>query len=248
MYHMNKTILITFSYWMLAVIIIAIILLSLGYPFAQGLLMGSLFLPGTFIVKFLLPKALKEEGGKRIMSSVFLFLGVAVLEFLLIVSVHIWISDQAYPSIAGVLVNPMFVAVVITLLCLGDWFLSKYLSSILPEDKTITFISDRHKVSILPSEILYIESNDREVTIYATENRTYRNKTGISQWENILGDNFIRIHRSYIVNRASIKSIDKDFICIGEIELPISRKYYKAVKVLEGSELDEESRFRISSV
>lgn len=233
---------------MLAVIMIAIILLSLGYPFAQGLLMGSLFLPGTFIVKFLLPKALKEEGGKRIMSSVFLFLGVAVLEFLLIVSVHIWISDQAYPSIAGVLVNPMFVALIITLLCLGDWFLSKYLSSILPEDKTITFISDRHKVSILPSEILYIESNDREVTIFATENRTYRNKTGISQWENILGDNFIRIHRSYIVNRASIKSIDKDFICIGEIELPISRKYYKAVKVLEGSELDEESRFRISSV
>ena len=245
---MNKTILITFSYWMLAVIMIAIILLSLGYPFALGLLMGSLFLPGTFIVKFLLPKALKEEGGKRIMSSVFLFLGVAVLEFLLIVSVHIWISDHPYPSIAGVLVNPMFVAVVITLLCLGDWFLSKYLSSILPEDKTITFISDRHKVSILPSEILYIESNDREVTIFATENRTYRNKTGISQWENILGDNFIRIHRSYIVNRASIKSIGKDFICIGEIELPISRKYYKAVKVLEGSELGEESRFRISSV
>lgn len=227
---MNKTILITFSYWMLAVIMIAIILLSLGYPFALGLLMGSLFLPGTFIVKFLLPKALKEEGGKRIMSSVFLFLGVAVLEFLLIVSVHIWISGHPYPSIAGVLVNPMFVAVVITLLCLGDWFLSKYLSSILPDDKTITFISDRHKVSILPSEILYIESNDREVTIYAAENRTYRNKTGISQWENILGDNFIRIHRSYIVNRASIKSIDKDFICIGGIELPISRKYYKAVQ------------------
>ena len=227
---MNKTILITFSYWILAVIIIAMILLSLGYPFALGLLMGSLFLPGTFLVKYLLPKIFKEKSKKKTANTVFLFIAVAVLEFLLIISVHIWISDQAYPSIAGVLVNPMFVAVVITLLCLGDWFLSKYLSSILPEDKTITFISDRHKVSILPSEILYIESNDREVTIYATENRTYRNKTGISQWENILGDNFIRIHRSYIVNRASIKSIDKDFICIGEIELPISRKYYKAVQ------------------
>lgn len=227
---MNKTILITFSYWILAVIIIAMILLSLGYPFALGLLMGSLFLPGTFLVKYLLPKIFKEESKKKTANTVFLFIAVAVLEFLLIISVHIWVSDQAYPSIAGVLVNPMFVAVVITLLCLGDWFLSKYLSSILPEDKTITFISDRHKVSILPSEILYIESNDREVTIYATENRTYRNKTGISQWENILGDNFIRIHRSYIVNRASIKSIDKDFICIGEIELPISRKYYKAVQ------------------
>ena len=226
---MNKTILITFFYWILAVTIIAMILLSLGYPFALGLLMGSLFLPGTFLVKYLLPKIFKEESKKKTANTIFLFIAVAVLEFLLIISVHIWISDQAYPSIAGVLVNPMFVAVVITLLCLGDWFLSKYLSSILPEDKTITFISDRHKVSILPSEILYIESNDREVTIYATENRTYRNKTGISQWESILGDDFIRIHRSYIVNREAITSIDKKYVRIGDSQLPISRMYYKVV-------------------
>lgn len=227
---MNKTILITFSYWILAVMIIAMILLSLGYPFALGLLMGSLFLPGTFIIKFLLPKAIKEEGGKRIFSSVFLFMGVAVLEFLLIVSVHIWISDHPYPSIAGVLVNPMFVAVVITMLCLGDWYLSKYLSAILPDDRTITFISDRHKVSILPSEIIYVESNDREVSVVATDGRTYRNKTGISQWESILGDDFIRIHRSYIVNRSSITSVDKEYVWIGDYQLPISRKYYKSVQ------------------
>lgn len=227
---MNKTILITFSYWILAVMIIAMILLSLGYPFALGLLMGSLFLPGTFIVKFLLPKAIKEEGGKRIFSSVFLFMGVAVLEFLLIVSVHIWISDHPYPSIAGVLVNPMFVAVVITMLCLGDWYLSKYLSAILPDDRTITFISDRRKVSILPSEIIYVESNDREVSVVATDGRTYRNKTGISQWESILGDDFIRIHRSYIVNRSSITSVDKEYVWIGDYQLPISRKYYKSVQ------------------
>ena len=227
---MNKTILITFSYWMLAVIIIATILLSLGYPFALGLLMGSLFLPGTFIVKFLLPKALKEEGSKRIMSSVFLFLGVAVLEFLLIVSVHVWISDHPYPSIAGVLVNPMFVAVIITLLCLGDWYLSGYLSAALPQDRTVTFISDRHKVSLLPSEIIYVESNDREVSVVATEGRVFRNKTGISQWESILGDDFIRIHRSYIVNRASITSIDKEYVWMGDTQLPISRKYYRSVQ------------------
>ena len=227
---MNRTILITASYWILAVMIIAMILLSLGYPFALGLLMGSLFLPGTFIVKFLLPKAIKEEGGKRIFSSVFLFMGVAVLEFLLIVSVHIWISDHPYPSIAGVLVNPMFVAVVITMLCLGDWYLSKYLSAILPDDRTITFISDRHKVSILPSEIIYVESNDREVSVVATDGRTYRNKTGISQWESILGDDFIRIHRSYIVNRSSITSVDKEYVWIGDFQLPISRKYYKSVQ------------------
>ncbi len=215
---------------MLAVIIIAIILISLGYPFALGLLMGSLFLPGTFIVKYLLPKALKEKGRRRILSSVFLFSGVAVLEFLLIVSVHIWISDHPYPSIAGILVNPMFMAVVITLLCLGDWYLSGYLSAALHQDKTVTFISDRHKVSLLPSEIIYVESNDREVSVVATEGRVFRNKTGISQWESILGDDFIRIHRSYIVNRASITSIDKEYVWMGDTQLPISRKYYRSVQ------------------
>lgn len=227
---MNRTILITLSYWMLAVIIIAVILLSLGYPFSLGLLMGSLFLPGTFLIKYLLPKVLKEESKKRIAYAIFLFIAVAVIEFQLIVSVHIWISDHPYPSIAGVLVNPMFVAVVITLLCLGDWYLSKYISSILPEDKSISFISDRHKVTLLPSEILYVESNDREVSVIATDGRIYRNKTGISQWENILGDDFIRIHRSYVVNRSSITSIDKEFISVGELQLPVSRKYYKDVR------------------
>ena len=226
---MNRTILIMTSYWILAVFMIAVILLSLGYPFALGLLMGSLFLPGTFLVKYLLPKILKEEGRKRIANAIFLFIAVAVMEFLLIVSVHICISDQAYPSIAGVLVNPMFVAVVITLLCLGDWFLSKYLSRVLPEDRTVSFISDRHKVTLLPSEILYVESNDREVSVYATEGRVYRNKTGISQWENILGDDFIRIHRSYIVNRTSITSVDKEYVYVADYQLPISRKYYKSV-------------------
>ena len=229
---MNRTILITIGYWMAAVMTIALILPSLGYSFALGMLMGSLFLPGTFIVKYLLPKILKEEGKKKIANAVFLFIAVAIIEFLIIVSVHLWISDSdlPYPSIAGVLVNPIFVATIITLLCLGDHFLSKWLKEKYPiEDSQITFISDRHKVSLMPDEIIYIESNDREVTVFATEDRTYRNKTGISQWENILGDSFIRIHRSYIVNRASVTSYDKEYVHIADLRLPISRKYYKSV-------------------
>ena len=228
---MNRTILITISYWMLAVVVIAGILLSLGYPFSLGMLMGSLFLPGTFVVKYMLPKVMKEDGRKRIFNAVFLFLAVAVIEFLIIVSVHMWMSGNPYPSIAGVLVNPIFVAVIITLLCLGDWYLSKYLSAVLPEDKTIIFISDRHKISLLPSEIIYVESNDREVSVVATEGRIFRNKTGISQWESILGDDFLRIHRSYIVNRASIVSVDKEYVYIADCQLPISRKYYKEVQM-----------------
>ena len=224
---MNRTILIMTSYWILAVLIIACILLSLGYSFSLGMLMGSLFLPGTFIVKFLLPKVMKDDGRKRICNAVFLLLAVAIIEFLIIVSVHVWISDNPYPSIAGILVNPIFVGMLTIMLCLGDWYLSQYLARTLPQDKSLTFISDRHKVTLMPSEIIYIESNDREVSVVATEGRVFRNKTGISQWENILGDDFIRIHRSYIVNRAAISSVDKEYVYLADSQLPISRKYYK---------------------
>lgn len=226
---MNRTILITVSYWVLAVVAIAIALLSLGYSFSLGMLMGSLFLPGAFIVKYLLPKVMKEDGKKRIFNVAFLFLAVTIIEFLIIVSVHVWLSDHPYPSIAGLLVNPIFVAIITTILCLGDLYLAKNLARTFPEDKTVTFISDRHKVTLQLSEIIFIESNDREVSVVATEGRVFRNKTGISQWESILGDDFIRIHRSYIVNKAAISSVDKEYVYVADSQLPISRKYYKSV-------------------
>ena len=34
---------------------------------------------------------------------------------------------------------------------------------------------------------------------------------------------------SYIVNREAITSIDKEYVYIGDSQLPISRKYYKVV-------------------
>ena len=74
-------------------------------------------------------------------------------------------------------------------------------------------------------EILYVESNDSVTTVMATGGRHFRNKTPISQWEAILGPHFIRIHRSYLVNRAAVTGVDVDILYVGDIQLPISRKY-----------------------
>ena len=122
--------------------------------------------------------------------------------------------------------NPVFIAGVLTLLILVDWALKRYLEKSFPAAREpIRFISDRKPVSLLPEEIRYIESNDKEVMVYATEGRRFRNKTGISQWESILGDGFVRIHRSYLVNRAAITSVGPDSLTAAGQTLPISRKY-----------------------
>ena len=81
-------------------------------------------------------------------------------------------------------------------------------------------------------EIVYVESNDDVTTVVATEGRHFKNYTPISRWDAILSPRFIRIHRSYLVNKTKVTRIDVDLLYIGDIQLPISRKYKDAVNNL----------------
>ena len=92
-------------------------------------------------------------------------------------------------------------------------------------------------VTLNLADIVYIESNDTEVRIVTISGGSYRNKTGISQWENLLGDDFLRIHRSYLVNIKHITAADSDAVFIGNTNLLVSRKYKESVGlVLKQSE------------
>jgi DNA-binding LytR/AlgR family response regulator len=65
--------------------------------------------------------------------------------------------------------------------------------------------------------------------VYATEGRRFRNKTGIAQWEALLGRDFVRIHRSYLVRRSAITKVSADSLIAAGTSLPISRKYRDGV-------------------
>ena len=83
-------------------------------------------------------------------------------------------------------------------------------------------------MTLLQADILYVESNDTEVWIHAADGQKYRNKTPISQWENMLGIEFVRIHRSFLVSRAHILRADADTLTLtNQQTLPISKKYQK---------------------
>ena len=51
---------------------------------------------------------------------------------------------------------------------------------------------------ILGFWIIRIISEMKYIRIVTASGESYRNKTGIGQWENLLGDDFLRIHRSYL--------------------------------------------------
>lgn len=122
-------------------------------------------------------------------------------------------------------------------LSIGDYYWAKWLSRRFKGQKrTITFFSERRSVTLPVDEIAYIESNDTEVRIVTIGGDSFRNKTGISQWANLLGDDFLRIHRSYLVNTAVATQVSPDSVSVCGTELPVSRKYKDAVQqVLDNS-------------
>ena len=227
------------AYWAAALIIVAMILLSLDYSFAEALFMSSLFLPGVIAAKFFLAQVRKDASSNSAMNAVYIFGAIAVMEFLLIVCGHRLLEyiEKQNPlylgiGVADILVNPIFVAVIIFLILAGEHMvLQKYKD--VNEVRTISFTSDRHKIILNRNEIVYIESNDSEVWVYATEQRRFRNKTGITQWENLLGEDFIRVHRSFIVRKESIQETLSDSLILADgTSIPVSRKYREAVATL----------------
>ena len=191
------------AYWMVALGLLIAMLVSLDYQADQAALISLVFGPCAIALEFWMPKARKP------IDKVYLSLAVLVTVTLLILVLHhsLWtamtqdgfISTQK--EVSPMLVNPAFLGVILTALAVGDYFWGKWLGGRFREENpSITFYSDRKSVTLSVNDIAYIESNDTEVHVVTLDGKLYRNKTGISQWENLLGEPFIRIHRSYLVN------------------------------------------------
>ena len=211
------------------------ILVSLDYSTAQALLISLGFCPFAILLEYLMPKA------KKTRDKVYLSLAVLISIILLILFIHfcVWtkLTDTGYvdrsKQVAPMLINPVFLGLILTALAIGDYFWAKWIDKrFKAKERTVTFFSERRKVTLRLADIAYVESNDTEVHIVTTANESYRNKTGIGQWGNLLGDDFLRIHRSYLVNTSLATLSSQESVSVGpaRVQLPISRKYKEYVK------------------
>ena len=228
---MEKTVIIV-AYWIAAMMVTALILVSLDYDLWHALMMSLTFLPSAMALSFFLPKVDSTRGRRqRILDTAYIILGVMVMAFVLIFLIQAVLTHVYSPSrdtewfLPAMLRNPIFVAAILALLAFGHYLLEKWLNKRFPSEKPITFTSDYKKVTIKKEDILYIESRDSEVWIAARDGQTYRNRTPITQWENLLGQDFVRIHRAFLVNKAEAVLSTPDTVTVAGKELPISRKY-----------------------
>ena len=223
------------SYWVLSIFLVAVILTSLGYRFMEAVFISTMFLPGALAAKYFFPKVDFRNRRTGVKDTVFIVIGILVAEIFLFLISHFYIlryreNVDGWIGLPEILMNPVFIAVILTALAAGSYFFERWLNRLRPTAPApITFTSDRKPVTLPLGEILYVESNDATTTVVATGDRRFRNITPISQWEAILKPHFLRIHRSYLVNRDAITRVDGDLLYVGDVELPVSRKYKDSV-------------------
>lgn len=236
---MKKAILST--YWVVAVLLIAWVVQSLGYTFPEALFMAAFFLPGTFFALYIPRKVATEDDRRRGRSLFYALMGTWLLELCLLLAAHGTVVAMRHAAgghadffdLPSLLAHPMFIAMVVVTFVAGNSLLLKWLRRKWPEEGSdISFTSERHKVTLKRTDILYVESNDTQTVVAAADGRRFRNKTPISQWADLLGDDFVRIHRSYVVRRSAVTEVLPDSVRLGQVELPVSRSYKKAVQRL----------------
>lgn len=209
-----------------------------------------------FFVTFLLPVAmatsyifnyylvphflLKHKKVRFALYTVYTVIVSLLLQMVVITLSFIIIANYQYSEMDPVMSNVFVIASVIYLVVLlksfvllyrrivnGDFRVEelKRQNNALKED-FITVRANRENQQIKLKDIIYIESLADYVKIRSTK-RTVTTRETISSFEKSLPDYFIRIHRSFIVNRNFIRSFTTTSVQLNESELPVSRTFKK---------------------
>jgi two-component system LytT family response regulator len=103
-------------------------------------------------------------------------------------------------------------------------------------------------IKIVFHEVLYIESFKDYITIHLTDKKQHSIKFNISAFAECLNEDFLRIHRSYIINRNKLNAFSRSEVEIEGKVIPIGDSYKnewnEAFRELSANNLKRTSRKR----
>ena len=97
-------------------------------------------------------------------------------------------------------------------------------------DDSITVKSgyDLHKLKY--NDILYVESDSEYVNFYTADKKIMSYQTLKSLEKTLPTSTFMRVHRSYIVNKQKVSALKGRDLLIANVKIPVSDSYFEAVK------------------
>lgn len=236
-------------FWVIVTVSLTFIFASWFGGHVEAFYYVSLLLPvviatSYFFNYFLVPRFLFTRRFRKFALYSFYMLVVSLCMELLASATAMLLIIYYGINAAGPLVTDVFTLAVILyfivlfksfILLIKHYFLDQGAIRSLEEERSrmeegvLTVRSNRKTSRVSYNNLLYIESLADYVKIHQESGSEVISKEKISHIEKELPGTFIRIHRSFIVNRAKITSFSRELVNLGTVELPISRSYRKDV-------------------
>ena len=100
------------------------------------------------------------------------------------------------------------------------------------QDEHLFIKSDKKLHQVFLNDILYIEAYGNYCKIHMENNDLITTLHKISEFETLLSSNFIRVHKSFIISRRKIKSIEGNIIHLKDRQIPIGQTYKSIIKTI----------------
>jgi hypothetical protein len=222
-----------FVWYSAAIVIITCTLMCIDYSIGEASAIAVIFLPGILIARYATPQLSFADRWQGCCNTIFLWAGILAIEYFLIMLANYYILNpitMVHYQLPSLITNPLFILFVVAAFSITGLLIEQEIERREPYDSSVSFTSERRTIKLDPADILYFESNDTEVFVCTADGDSFRTRTRISQWENILDKRFLRVHRSYIINTHRIDSFDGTRVRIQHRTIELSRKYKESVR------------------
>ncbi len=236
-------------YWIFVVIILTLFFggswgnnmasfffVSMLLPITLG---TSYFFNYVLVTHFYLKKRYWRFG----LYSIYLLVVSLYLQSIVIMFAFIYLGNFNYQNLPPHASDTLLLAVVMYLLVfLGSFLLmtrqikerEKLISQLINDKEknkvsSLQLISNRKTIQIPYNDIIYIESMADYIKVHTIKD-VITSKEKISKLAERLPDQFIRIHRSFIVNKSRIKEVSYNELTVDDTTLNIGRSYQKIVR------------------
>lgn len=101
------------------------------------------------------------------------------------------------------------------------------------QEKKQIIVTDKNDIIhfLVLSEVVYVDANGRDCIIHTVQGEHINARMSITNFLAAAGENFISVHRSYVVNKTYISNIKKyEIIMLDGSRIPIPIKKYKEVR------------------
>ena len=237
------------AYWIFVILVLTLVFgLSWGNNVAAFFFI-SMLLPivlGTsyFFNYVLVPKYyIKKRFVRFVLYTIYTAIISLYFEMIVLMFSFIYLGNFSFSNLGPNTSDTILLAVILYLLVfIGSFLLmvrqikenQQVIRQLLAENdkmkKSFLEIISNRKIAKIPySDIVYIESLSDYIRVNTVRDQIV-SKEKISNLVSRLPDIFLRIHRSFIINKERIKTISYNEIMVDDVLLTIGRSYRKAVK------------------